>query len=410
MSVRRRCRLACSPRAGGGVGGAAQAAGASAGTAPPAPSDRRQAAPARIQAARTRPRRSAPPAAAERRASRPCPSRSPTTPTPSAATPARNNAPFWRGVRESGGAGGYTSLPGAEKGVLIQPFVQYPGTRFTTAGEAWRQVRNWWIIPYGGALVLIVVLALALFYWPRGRSAEHGRGPAAQIERFTYFERAAHWTNAIAFVVLAISGLVMAFGKFLLLPVIGGTLFGWLTYALKTLHNFAGPLFAVSLVVVIVTFVRDNFPRRGDWPWLQARGGMLAASSRLRTASTPARRSSSGAACWCSASSSSRGWCSTSSCPGSTTCAATCRSRTWSTRSRSMLMIAMFIGHIYMGTIGMSGAYQAMRTGYVDEGWAEEHHQLWYEDIAAGKIPAQRQRPLPGRAARRQPDLRGEPR
>jgi len=34
-----------------------------------------------------------------------------------------------------------------------------------------------------------------------------------------------------------------------------------------------------------------------------------------------------------------------------------------------------------------------MKTGYVDEGWAEEHHRLWAEDIQAGKIPAQRSRP-----------------
>ncbi|MBN4836524.1 cytochrome b/b6 domain-containing protein, partial [Enterobacter hormaechei] len=92
------------------------------------------------------------------------------------------------------------------------------------------------------------------------------------IERFTYFERAAHWTNAIAFSVLAISGIVMAFGKFFLLPVIGGTLFGGLTYLLKNLHNFTGPLFAVSLVVVILTFVRDNLPSRADLVWL-AKGG-----------------------------------------------------------------------------------------------------------------------------------------
>jgi formate dehydrogenase subunit gamma len=56
----------------------------------------------------------------------------------------------------------------------------------------------------------------------------------------------------------------------------------------------------------------------------------------------------------------------------------------------SALMMAMFIGHIYMGTLGMQGAYKAMRTGYVDETWAKEHHELWYDDIKAGKIPAQR--------------------
>jgi formate dehydrogenase subunit gamma len=90
-----------------------------------------------------------------------------------------------------------------------------------------------------------------------------------KIERFTPFERAAHWSNAIAFVVLAVSGIVMAFGKFFLLPVMGATLFGWLSYALKTVHNFAGPLFAVSLLVVFFTFVRDNLPAKGDLHWLR---------------------------------------------------------------------------------------------------------------------------------------------
>ena len=171
-----------------------------------------------------------------------------------------NNAPFWRGVHDSGTQQGITSMPGAEKGVLIQEFVQYPGSRFTNAGEAWRQVRNNWIIPYGGSLVVITVLALALFYFSKGAIGGHVPYTGRKIERFTYFERAAHWSNAIAFCVLAISGLVMAFGKFWLQPVIGSLLFGWLTYALKTAHNFAGPLFAVSLVVVFVTFLRDNFP------------------------------------------------------------------------------------------------------------------------------------------------------
>ena len=143
-----------------------------------------------------------------------------------------NNAPFWRAVRESGQQQGVTNLPGAEKGTLIQSFVQYPGSRFTTAGEAWRQVRNRWIIPYGGSLLLIVVVAIGLFYWRKG-ALGHATGGGRSIERFTPFERAAHWCNAIAFVVLAVSGLVMAFGKFVLLPVMGGTLFGWLTYALE---------------------------------------------------------------------------------------------------------------------------------------------------------------------------------
>src|SRR5258706_1697181 len=114
-----------------------------------------------------------------------------------------NNAPFWRGVHDSGKQAGITSLPGAEKGVLIQPFVQYPGSRITNAGEAWRQVRNRWIIPYGGALVLIGLVALLLLYLAKGPLGHADKRRDRRIERFTYFERAAHWTNAIAVFVLA---------------------------------------------------------------------------------------------------------------------------------------------------------------------------------------------------------------
>ena len=56
----------------------------------------------------------------------------------------------------------------------------------------------------------------------------------------------------------------------------------------------------------------------------------------------------------------------------------------------AMSMIAVFIGHIYIGTIGMRNAYGAMRDGYVSAGWAREHHALWYEDIEAGRVPVER--------------------
>ena len=98
-----------------------------------------------------------------------------------------------------------------------------------------------------------------------------------------------HWTNAIAFVVLAVSGMVMAFGKFFLLPIIGGTLFGWLTYALKTLHNFVGPLFAVSLVIVFVTFVREQLAAARR-PALAARAGGMFGGERAAVAPLQRRR------------------------------------------------------------------------------------------------------------------------
>ena len=303
-----------------------------------------------------------------------------------------NNAPMWRQV--GAGVTGYSSLPASEApeaGNLIQPFVQYPGSKLTTAGEAWRQVRNNWIIPYGGSLLLIAALAIALFYYSKGTMKLHGAETGRKIERFTPLERAAHWTNAIAFVALAVSGLVIAFGKYFLLPIMGSALFGWLTYALKNIHNFAGPLFAVSLIIVILTFIKDNLPSKEDITWLLKGGGMFSGQE------VPSHRFNAGEKVlfWLGvlglgAIVVASGLVLDKLIPGLIYERGTMQIANMIHGIAAVLMMAMFMGHIYMGTIGMQGAYSAMREGYVDETWAKEHHELWYNDIKAGKIPAQR--------------------
>lgn len=306
-----------------------------------------------------------------------------------------NNAPMWGQVGQ--GVTGYNSLPKSqapEAGNLIQPFVQYPGSRLTNAGEAWRQVRNNWLIPYGGSLLLIALGAVALFYWRKGTIELHGAETGRKIERFTPFERSAHWANAIAFVALAVSGIVMAFGKFFIQPVIGNALFGWLSYALKNIHNFAGPLFAVSLVIVIVTFVRDNLPSKDDITWLLKGGGLLSGTE------VPSHRFNAGekvlfwgGVFFLGLIVVASGLVLDKLIPGLIYERSTMQISHMVHAAATCLMMAMFVGHIYMGTIGMRGAYSAMRTGYVDETWAKEHHELWYDDIKAGKIPAQRSQP-----------------
>jgi formate dehydrogenase subunit gamma len=303
-----------------------------------------------------------------------------------------NNAPMWRQV--GSGVTGYSSLPrdqAPEAGNLIQPFTQYPGSRLASAGEAWRQVRNNWIIPYGAALLGISALALALLFLAKGPMGHEHPDGGRKIERFTPFERAAHWSNAFAFCALAISGLVMAFGKYFLLPILGPALFGWLTFLLKNLHNFTGPLFAVSLVIVVITFVKDNIATLADFVWLSRAGGMLGDHE------IPSHRFNAGekGLFWWGVTVPGlvvvgSGLVLDKLIPGLGLLRGDMQIAHMIHSAMAFWMMALILGHIYMGTVGVRGAFKAMKTGYVSHGWAQEHHNLWYNDIQAGKIPAQR--------------------
>lgn len=316
-----------------------------------------------------------------------------------------NNAPLWRQV--GAGVSGYSSLPTSqapEAGTLIQPFVQYPGSRLTTAGQAWREVRNHWIIPYGAALLAISALALAILFFAKGPMGHDHPGAVNRIERFTPFERAVHWSNAFAFCALAVSGLVMALGKFVLLPVMGATLFGWLTFALKNLHNFTGPLFAVSLLLVVVTFVKDNIAGWADFVWLSKAGGMFGGHE------VPSHRFNAGekGLFWWGVTVPGlavlgSGLVLDQLVPGLGALRADMQVAHMIHAVGAFWMMALMLGHIYMGTVGLRGAYSAMKTGYVSDAWAKEHHDLWHADIESGKIPAQRSRPAQPPAAAAQP-------
>jgi formate dehydrogenase subunit gamma len=289
-----------------------------------------------------------------------------------------NNAPMWRQV--GAGVTGFSSLPKSqapEAGNLIQPSVQYPGSRLTNAGDAWRQVRNNWLIPYGGSLLVIVILSLAFVYFAKGPMKTTLPATGRKIERFTPFERAAHWSNAIAFVALGVSGVVMAYGKFFLLPVMGLTLFGWLTYALKNLHNFAGPLFAVSMVVVFVTFLKDNWPEKGDWQWVLKGGGMLGGHAPATNRFNPGSKAIFwGGVFFLGLIIIASGFVMDKIVPGLIYERGTMQIAHMVHAVTSVLMLAMFLAHAYLGSVGMEGAYEGMRHGYVDEAWAKERTVL----------------------------------
>ncbi|HEY8606173.1 MAG TPA: formate dehydrogenase subunit gamma [Noviherbaspirillum sp.] len=312
-----------------------------------------------------------------------------------------NNAPVWRAIKDGGAH--YSSLPGAESGVLIQPKAQFPGQAYgTTAGEAWRQYRNGPLTSIGAGLLLAVLFVMVLLYFIKGPVRNQHAPTGRLIERFTPAERFVHWAVAISFVLLAATGIIILFGKHFLLPLLGHTLFSWLGYACKNIHNFVGPLFTVSIIVFFVMYVRDNLPAREDLGWLARLGGLVGGK-------TPrAGRFNAGEKIWfwggltvLGLVVSASGFVLDMLVPGLAYTRADMQVANIVHVVGTVLMMAGSIGHIYLGTVGMEGAYQGMRHGYVDDTWAREHHDLWYEQVQNGDVPRVRSR---ARAQQRGPD------
>ena len=173
-----------------------------------------------------------------------------------------NNAPIWRAVNSE--TVHYTSLPGAENGVLIQK-----------TGQEWRLIRNGVITVYGAWLLTFVFCAITAVFIFKGSIKLHEPMSGRKIQRFTLLERITHWTMAFTFVALALTGILILWGKYFLLPLMGPGLYGPFLLACKNIHNFVGPAFTVSIFVFFILFVRRNLPEKGDWEWVKGLGGLL---------------------------------------------------------------------------------------------------------------------------------------
>ncbi len=291
-----------------------------------------------------------------------------------------NNQPVWSAVKS--GTEGYTTNIAPEAGILIQP--NAPGTR-SNAGQYWREMKNGVIAKFGGWALVGLLSLVGIFYAVKGTIQLKEAPTGRLIERFTAFERLAHWTTAITFSILAISGLILAFGKFILIPIVGYSIFGFLASVAKFCHNFLGPVFLVSIVVTFITFVRDNLPKAVDLKWIFSFGGLLSGKH------IPSERFNAGEKVWFWGGLMGLGIVVGASglvldFPNFGQSRSTMQLANIVHFVGSLIFMAGAIGHIYMGTIGMAGAYKAMRTGYVDDAWAKEHHEIWYQDVAKGKI------------------------
>ena len=298
------------------------------------------------------------------------------------------NADHWRGVRS--GVRGNVSIPDKKAGVLVQ-----------SQGEEWRQTRTAVLPRYGSYALFGVLFALATFYLIRGR-IKISRGLSGRtIERFTDIERMGHWLMAVSFIILGLTGLNLIYGKEVLMPLLGKDLFASMTALGKWLHNYIAFAFMAGLVMTFVFWLRHNIPNSADVRWLAEGGGMFSKNSH-----PPARKFNAGQKIlfWLimlsglsiSLSGLALLFPFQFSMFGPTfallnvfgfdlpTNLARVEEMQYAALWHGIVglfMMCIIIAHIYIGSIGMEGAFDAMGSGQVDENWAREHHNLWAEEV-----------------------------
>jgi formate dehydrogenase subunit gamma len=274
---------------------------------------------------------------------------------------------------------GTVTLPDAKASVLEQP-----------QGRDYRQFREAWLPWIGAIAILGMLLGLSLFYFTRGRiRLDHSEESGRKILRFKAFERFSHWMTATCFIVLAITGLNYIFGKRLLMPLIGPDAFAAFSQWGKYAHTFLSWPFMLGVLFMIVVWIRDNVPNRVDWVWLKRGGGFLG------DAHPDAGRFNAGQKIifWIVAlfgiAMSATGIIMLF--PFSAADINGMQIAQYVHATIGVIFIAVMIAHIYIGSLGMEGAYDAMGSGEVDLAWARRHHRLWVEQQQA-KTASGRQR------------------
>ena len=260
-------------------------------------------------------------------------------------------------------------------------------------GNTWRTLRNGPIASIAGTLLVVVPLLIILFYNTIGPAREEPRS-GRKLRRFSRWDMQVHWATAISFILLAISGLILTFGKKLLLPWMGHDFYSWVAYISKYVHNFIGPLFVLCSIVMFFTFLRRNFFQRIDWEWVKQGGGLFTHKH------VPAGYFNAGEKTWF--------WLGVTLLGLVMSVTGLVLNFVNFGQTRYVLQVANYLhiigatfyivaamGHIYIGTWGTPGAYEAMRHGSVDEAWAKAHHALWYEQAKQGIAPGGAPPPQP---------------
>jgi formate dehydrogenase subunit gamma len=268
---------------------------------------------------------------------------------------------------------GRIDIPNETASVLMQP-----------DGRVWRYFHEVLLHWTGAILILGTIVLLAIAYFVVGRLRISAGRSGIKVLRFGAFERFSHWLTATCFVLLGLTGLNITFGKLLLLPLIGPEAFTTLSEGAKYVHNFVSFPFVLGLVLIITMWMKDNVVRKVDIVWLKEGGGFIPSRHPTAGRFNAGEKLVFWLALGAGVAVSVSGYLLLF--PFYVTNIFGMQIAQGVHAVIAVLFIALIIGHIYIGTLGMEGAFEAMGTGSVDLNWAKEHHGLWLEEeIAKGR-------------------------
>lgn len=270
---------------------------------------------------------------------------------------------------------GRVSIPDQKSATLVQN------------GRVWQERMEGPVKRWGGWFLIAVVVLLALFYFVRGRVRIDSGESGQRIQRFTGFERFVHWLTATSFILLGLTGLNIRFGRSVLLPLVGEDSFASLSQLGKTVHNFTSFAFIAGLVLMLLIWIGHNLPAKGDGAWLGAGGGIL-----KKGVHPPAGKFNAGQKLIFWAVILLGGAIAVTGLmmmfPFYFAPLAGMQLATFLHSVMAIILIGVILAHIYIGTIGMQGAFDAMGTGQVDLNWAKEHHSRWVAEMQGRKAGA----------------------
>jgi len=272
---------------------------------------------------------------------------------------------LWRQVRQRDLAiEGASQIKGVDSGVLINPW----------AGR-WTKFRVGKLVEYGQIVLVAFAALILLFYAVRGKIKVEGGLSGKMVFRFSDYERVVHWTLAIVFLFLAVTGLILLFGRALLIPVLGHEIFSVLASSSKEGHNLFGPIFLVSLLLMLFSFVKRNIYARGDTTWLLKGGGMIGKSHVSGGFFNMGEKTWYWIVILIGLVISVSGLILVSPNFGQGRIIMELSHVVHA--SAAIVLIAVSFGHMYLATAGTEGTSEGMKTGYVDIKWAEVHHDRW---------------------------------